>query len=215
MGEPSKLTSSIGNLTSKIANTLGQQVETQTRSMQPSETGRLTPAREPSKQNLEPFGMDGATELPIAVRAALGDPERAEKALLASLPPPLRSCLKERISTEYDLMGMDLIKTPSREQANQVLAWLDQIDTQTQRSILVQEITRCLTLTKSRVQDENDIALLLGALTQELLEYPADIVISELRKWPRAQKWWPSLSELRTNCDHAWRVRKSLRRALA
>lgn len=109
-------------------------------------------------------------------------------------------------------MGFDLVRPLNPERAAEVLGWLDTLDRKPSRAELVTEIGRCLMLTKSRPQDQGDQTLMLAALTQELSEFPADVLATELRKWARREKWWPTLSELRDKCQQAMRVRKSLRR---
>ena len=96
-----------------------------------------------------------------------------------------------------------------------MLAWLDEIDRPAPHAELVQEITRCLMLTRAARQDQQDQTLRLAALAQELKVFPADIVIAALRHWARKERWWPTLAELRDDCQKAMRVRKSLRRCCA
>lgn len=115
------------------------------------------------------------------------------------------------MSPEYDLLGFDLTRPLDREEADEVLGWLDTIDQPAPRNQLLQEIARCLTVTASRAKDEADIKGMMAILTDELASFPADIVASELRSWARREKWWPTLSELRDRCQQAMRVRKSLR----
>jgi hypothetical protein len=150
--------------------------------------------------------------MPVATARAALDPARTERALLACLPPRLRSSLKERLSDEYDLLGFDLMRPLVPNEAEAVLVWLDEIDRPPAHAELVQEITRCLMLTRAGRQDQHDVTLRLAALAQELRAFPADIVTAALRDWARRERWWPTLSELRDACQRAMRVRKSLRR---
>lgn len=127
------------------------------------------------------------------------------------MPPRLRSSLKERLSGEYDLIGFDLLRPLVAGEAETVLGWLDEIDRPASHAELVQEITRCLMLTRAAKQDQQDQTLRLAALAQELKAFPGDVVIAALRQWSRRERWWPTLAELRDECQKAMRVRKSLR----
>ena len=131
---------------------------------------------------------------------------------MACMPPRLRSSLRERLSDDYELLGFELIRPLVPSEAETVLGWLDEIDRPAAHQELVQEITRCLSLTRAARQDQQDLTLRLAALSQELKAFPADIVIDALRQWARKQRWWPTLAELREACQQTMRVRKSLRR---
>ncbi len=116
------------------------------------------------------------------------------------------------MSDEYELVGFDLVRPLVASEPETVLAWLDEIDRPAAHAELVQEITRCLMLTRAARQDRQDQTLRLAALTQELKAFPGDVVIAALRQWARKERWWPTLAELRDDCRQAMRVRRSLRR---
>ena len=100
-----------------------------------------------------------------------------------------------------------------RAAADSVLDWLDALDRPLSLPALVQEIGRCLMLTKSRPRDADDQALMLGALADELAAFPGDVVATELRAWARRETWWPTLAEIAERCRRATRARNGLRRA--
>lgn len=66
------------------------------------------------------------------------------------------------------------------------------------------EVARCLSLTTSRARDQVDLKLMIGALSEELAQFPFDVVKASLRGWSQREKWWPTLAELREECQ--WRV---------
>ena len=61
-------------------------------------------------------------------------------------------------------------------------------------------------LTASRQRDQTDLKLMIGALSEELTEFPPDVVRTALRKWAKSSKWWPTLAEIREEC--LWRVER-------
>lgn len=152
-----------------------------------------------------------AMPMPVAIARDSPDPARTERALIACLPPRLRSSLREKLSDEYELVGFELLRPLVASEAETVVAWLDELDRPASHPELVQEITRCLLLTRAAKQDQQDQALRLAALAQELKAFPADVVIAAMRQWARREKWWPTLADLRDACQHAMRVRRSLR----
>lgn len=73
------------------------------------------------------------------------------------------------------------------------------------------EITRMRTLTARRAEGEIDTEMLIGAMTEELAGYPIDIVRTACREWPRDNKFFPTLKELRDACERNFIFRRALR----
>lgn len=74
---------------------------------------------------------------------------------------------------------------------------------------------RCLAATVSRPTDQTDLKMKLAVFAEELAEFPEDVVATAFRKWAQREKWWPSLSEIRDQCQRLNRVRQSLKRLAA
>jgi hypothetical protein len=74
---------------------------------------------------------------------------------------------------------------------------------------------RCLSVTKSRATDGMDLRMMLAVFADELAQFPEDVVATAFRKWAQREKWWPSLAEIRDQCQRLNRVRASLRRLAA
>lgn len=78
----------------------------------------------------------------------------------------------------------------------------------------VAELTKLRVKVAKRAEDELDWQLSLDALLDELEPYPADILVSELRAWPRHSKWWPTLKELKEVLDRRVQRRLGMLRTL-
>ncbi len=82
--------------------------------------------------------------------------------------------------------------------------WLERISEPAKAARIAPEIIRCLQLTASRERDGMDLRMMVASLSEELAEYPWDVVKTALREWSRSEKWWPTLAEMREACQ--WRV---------
>lgn len=87
--------------------------------------------------------------------------------------------------------------------------WLEKLNAPCPAAKIAPEIIRCLQLTASRERDGMDLRMMVASLSEELAEYPWDVVRTALREWPRSEKWWPTLSEMREACH--WRVERRRR----
>jgi hypothetical protein len=76
-------------------------------------------------------------------------------------------------------------------------------------------LARIRALCARRNETDGDVAMIAAAYVDELRRYPADVVISVCREWPRASKWWPAWRELQERLDRAMATRCALRRALS
>lgn len=79
---------------------------------------------------------------------------------------------------------------------------------------ILAELTRLRALTVSRDQSTTDLELIAAAYTDELAQYPVDAVVSVLRDWPRAHRFWPSFAELNEQLERIVTPRRELLRAL-
>ncbi len=82
------------------------------------------------------------------------------------------------------------------------------------KGLVARELARLRAVTKHRDSAAADNALVLSAYAEELGEYPADIVVSTLRKLGRSQRFWPALEEIISVMDDAFCWRRSFAAAL-
>ena len=77
------------------------------------------------------------------------------------------------------------------------------------------ELTRLRVLTIARAEDQGDLTLKLAAYAEELSEFPIEVVRSACRGLAKREKWFPSWSELKADCDWRYAKARALRDALA
>jgi hypothetical protein len=168
----------------------------------------------PSSTGQLPSAIGAGALAAIEEARQTGDSDRLESALYRSLKPYSRS-LRPIVNDGFDLIGYELVGPMDRASLATLGALADKMTAPAGRETVARAVGRCLQLTKSREPDAMDLRLMIEAFCDELAEFPADVVDTACRKWLRAEKWWPSLSELRDRCQRATRWRSSLRQALA
>jgi hypothetical protein len=75
---------------------------------------------------------------------------------------------------------------------------------------VVIEVARLRCLTAKRKEGEFDMELSLGAITEELREYPIDIVQTVCREWARNNVFFPVLKELIDGCEKLLKPRNAI-----
>lgn len=185
---------------------------------------RSLTAQDREKKTGRQLSAIAAASLP-AVVAAMGnaDAEATDKALVASLPPSLRCALRERTETlidpnygyDYAIVGYALGKhmpgddlAVGREMVAASLA-------PAAASVIKAELARLRASTKSRAEDDIDVAMGFQVRAEECAKYPADVVRDALRRLGRSETFYPSLSALLEALQRSARRRVSLRDALA
>lgn len=204
----------IGNLTSKIVNSLGRSASTPTPNLPSSATsGAASPAPAASRSTGQALS---ATTAGASIASALEgrDAEKADRALLALLRPLERSSLAPKLTSDFEVEGFRQTGAIPAAARQQLTAAVTAMIRPCGKSTAAKEALRCLSLTVSRERDGADLSLMAAALSDELSEFPADVVATAFRKWARREKWWPSLSEIRDECLRLSRVRWSLHKIL-
>jgi hypothetical protein len=106
-----------------------------------------------------------------------------------------------------------------RDEIRSAMAVVERTCQSARREVVAAEITRCLLVTKARAGDDDDMRARVRILTEELAEFPGDVIREACRRWSRESPWAPSLHELRHECAKAFGFRstllESLRRAVA
>jgi hypothetical protein len=69
---------------------------------------------------------------------------------------------------------------------------------------ILKELTRLKLKTMARNITTEELSLQLAVYTDDLAQYPADIVVKVLRDWPKQNKWWPTWHELVNEME--WRT---------
>lgn len=206
----------IGSLTSKIANSALALAATHTPSPPDSAiSGTASPGRAVSRPIGQLPGVIGAAELLTAEQAwQARDSDSLESALYRSLKP-VQTCLRPLSDDSHDLVGYELVSPLPPASLPMLRDIARRINEPAGPNEAIGMITRLLTVTKSREADGIDLRHMIAILAEELAEFPIDVLATVCRKWARQEKWWPSLSELRDQCQRATRWRRSLKKAIA
>lgn len=203
----------IGNLTSKIASSLkGSDLTPDEPQPSSAITGLPSPAR-PRSSTGGPLGAPGAVA-PLSDCLRGADAWATDKALLASLPPPVARSLVSKVNEDFDVVGYDLKPGCGAEDLAEALAIVEQVCVPSQAREVMQELVRLNSVTKARDHDEIDREMSYVAMAEGLSDFPADVIRDACRAYARCHKWRPSLAELREFCWPRFRARDSLRQAL-
>ena len=153
-------------------------------------------------------------QVATALLADIRDPAR-------SLPQYVRSALSAVWGDAGSEHGWDgaVIEYEMTASLDEAARWeaIDQAEAMllpASEDLLLAELARCRSLTASRNAGNDDLTLALSAWVAELERYPGDIVVAELRDWPRAHKFWPTLAEMVEELDRVARPRHLLLAAL-
>lgn len=79
---------------------------------------------------------------------------------------------------------------------------------------LAHELATLRTRTAATKTSDGEMDMLLDSLVDDLADYPADLVLSAIRDWRRASKWWPKMSELLEHIEPEVARRRSIMAAL-
>lgn len=138
------------------------------------------------------------------------DANKINNQLLASLKLDLgwRLVTKNRLNADYEAVSTEIKITGSVSDA-----WMKAIEYYTKPSsgeMVAMEVTRLRTLTAKRKEGEFDLELSIGAITEELRDFPQDIVRTTCREWARNNKFFPVLKELLDECKKFMQLRQAI-----
>ena len=68
------------------------------------------------------------------------------------------------------------------------------------REVVGKALVKLRMLTASRDPGATSTALMMAAYADELADLPGDAVMAGIAAWPRTNKFWPTLAELRAEC---------------
>lgn len=212
----------IGSLMPQTLRSLAEKVSMRERSQTnlPT-TGAPGPGPGESSSTGRPRSATGA----VASRGnmpGLTDPAATDIAIVASLPPSVRSALQETVREYLDpAYGYDfevVAYTIGAElmPRDQMLAVriVEGACAPANPKVIASEVARLRASTKARSEANDDLAMTFQVLVEECEEYPADVVVWALRSWARREIFFPSLAELRDELQRKSRRRLRLLDAL-
>jgi len=115
----------------------------------------------------------------------------------ASLPPSVRSALRENVREwsgshgfDFELLGFHFAGAPEAD-VRAGLAVLEAIDRPCPLPIAEKAIATLRVRTKARAGDAADTALMLAIFSEDVGDYPPDVVVDGCKGWARSEKWFP------------------------
>ena len=188
----------------------------------------ITSARGMSSPTLTPLGAHGSETLPALSRRisellAGSDPEATDEAILRSLPPSIASSLSPVERTfidpvygyDFELEGYKLQAQPiAEDDLKAAHSLLQRCLSAPSPQVIKTALAKLRAATRSRAEDEGDLAMTMQVLGDECAEYPPDVVRAACLRWMRREKWFPSLSELRDEMQRLVRRRQLIAEAL-
>lgn len=206
----------IGSLTSGILNSLSTTVSETAKSQKPPPSFATIGSRQAVATRSSSIGQrHGATVFELLrnadpMRTGV-DPEQIDRAL-DLLPPCVMRCLEVRTNTisdpNYGFMGTVKTFTPictlasERESdLHRSIAALELVNDRAPEKMIVFELGRLRAMTKAKAEDQDSVEFLLRCYSDDMREYPADVVREACRKWARTEKFFPAWCELKDLLD--------------
>lgn len=207
----------IGNLITRIS--LSPPAGALTLPARSSGSSTTTSRRRPSAPHGPQIGEPGCSipsGSPLGMALLGNDAEAAERALRASCPPSLMLLVDAMETRNIALMACrkERLTIPLATRVL-LMATLAAMDRSSTASLVAREASRCLSLTASRPREATDMAMMAAALTDEMVRFSPDVVVTVFRQWSRREKWWPTLAELIEECHRLTSTRRSLGQILA
>ena len=149
------------------------------------------------------FARDDAASMP-AVR-------EVDQEMQALLPPSAISALSEVVDRDFNVVGYSLEAPCPVDDIKTAIAVIDQFSAPLPTNEITKLLAKMFVKTKRKADDQLSQDLMFAAYREELSEWPADLVVEVLTKWPRQCMWWPSWHELFE--ELSWRDKRSKMKA--
>ena len=137
--------------------------------------------------------------------------------MAAWLPPSVNSLVRDEWkngSHGYEVTGYSLEGEIPRNDAEDALKTLRELDRPAPSDFCMKELARLKMLTKSAKADGDDTKFQLAVMAEELSEYPMDAVKDACRDIAKRSTFFPAWVELKALCDESVLKRRCLIRAL-
>lgn len=167
-------------------------------------------------------GETGVAVMSKLQHLELMDPRETDRLVEASLPPAVVSGLSERVREwgdpvygfDYEFVGFEFGGAPEEDIAA-AMDILDRANARCPIEIAEKAVQTLRIRTVRRFEDVDDMVAVIAVYSEDLSEYPADVVIDACRSWARQSKWFPAWVELQELCDLMIRRRRAMRDAVS
>lgn len=133
---------------------------------------------------------------------------------MSSLHAQERNNTTAEYGWDVKLIGYDFDGRAPIEDISTALAMLESINARADIRLVDEELAKLRIKTARKAESDDDMALTLLAYSEELAEFPPDVVIDACRSWARQNKWFPTCMELREMCQHRVKKRRMMLDAL-
>lgn len=82
------------------------------------------------------------------------------------------------------------------------------------REVVIKALNKLRTRSVVRPEDSSSARLTVVTYSEDLMAYPADVVIEACDRVGRRERWWPAWSDLQAECDQLVKWRKAAYRHL-
>ena len=155
--------------------------------------------------------IPGCENLPSACsdRLMASHPKETDRALEASLPQPVISCLGVVVDRYTNSRGEFIVESRNGARkrcddpmaASKALVAYESACLPAPDQTISTELASLKALTKSAKAETDDIKLQLGVYARQLRAYPGDVVVHVLRTHANMETFWPSWAELKERLD--------------
>jgi len=163
-------------------------------------------------------GEIGSVVVPMSVPAIAAEAtaEEVDRGLEAALPTTLKSRIAWNVSKDFDRLSVAVrgVEDLSDDDVIGGLGLVLGACRPTAPRFVIQELAKCDAVTKARQSESHDQQVRIAVFTEDLREFPPDVVAAAFMKWRRLEKFAPSVAEIRDLCWRALMYRDGLKRAL-
>lgn len=191
-------------------------------------SGTTTLPSKPSVQISQQTGAPGSQTTSVSTAQDLGraltlaDPMATDRALQASLPPSVKTSVREiwvdkgTLETGWDgeLATIELTHPIPPRDLSTAIHTVESTLKPMPNAEIQKGLARLRLLTKVKQESTEDIRLSLAIYAEEMAPYPADVVRHILKTQPSMSMWWPAWAELKDRLELHTRKRRKLLEAM-
>ena len=168
-----------------------------------SKSSRIITNQSEAKKDCEVIGTKLST---TGSEATIAPSQTIDQELETYLPQSVQQALASQVDRDYNLTGYQMTKEVTKQDKDTAIKMLQKALEPLPANTILQELTRLKLKTMARNMTTEELSLQLAVYTDELGQYPADIVVKVLRDWPKQSKWWPTWHEL--DIELEWRTNR-------
>lgn len=114
---------------------------------------------------------------------------------------------------DFEVAGYDFSKA-SHADLEEALPILEAVNQPCPPDIAAKAVGALKVRTVARKEQQDDLSLTVAVFTEDLMDYPPDVVIDACRRWASKEKWFPSWAELKDLLDYKAGKRRKILEAL-